>query len=105
MSTVQLSDIYVPEPFQHGVDEAAIEKNAFLQSGIISESPVLSAMASTGGYVGEIPFYSPISTSGEPDYTTDDPEDVSVPDKIGSGKQLYRLAAMHKSWSTMVLVS
>lgn len=103
MSVTQLSDIYVAEPFEHGVDQAATEKNAFVQSGIVADSPVLSAMASQGGFVGEVPFYNPLSTSGEPDYTSDDPAVNSTPDKIGSGKMIYRLASLHKSWSTMDL--
>lgn len=103
MATTQLADIYVPEPFEHGVDQAAIERNIFIQSGIVTANPQLSAMASVGGNVGEVPFYNPLNNSGEPDYTTDDPTDVSTPDKIGSGKMIFRLASMHKSWSTMDL--
>lgn len=103
MAVVQLSDIYVAEPFQHGVDQAATERNVFIQSGVVSESPLLTSMASVGGYVGEVPFYNPLSTSGDPDYVDDDPSHLSTPAKIDSGKMIYRLASMHKSWATMDL--
>jgi hypothetical protein len=103
MAVTQLTDIYVAEPFQHGVDQAATEKNAFLQSGIMVESPLLSGLASQGGYIGEIPFYNPLTTLLEPNYTTDNPADVAVPENISTGKQIYRLASMHNAWSTMDL--
>jgi len=103
MATVQLSDVYVPEPFQHAVAEAALERNKFIQSGVLVESPLLSGMASTGGQVGEIPFYTALATTGEPDFVDDDPAHTSTPANIGSSKSIYRLASMHKSWSTMDL--
>jgi len=103
MAVTQLSDVYVPLPFEHAVSEAAIEQNKFISSGVLVESPILSTMASTGGQIGEMPFYTQLGTSGEPEYTNDVSTDLSTPDKIGSAKFLYRLANMHKSWSTMDL--
>lgn len=103
MATTQLADIYNPLVFNAAVDEAAIELNAFIQSGILVENPVISAMASVGGNIGELPFHNALDASGEPDYTNDNPADESTPDKITTGKMIYRLASMHKSWSTMDL--
>jgi len=103
MAVTQLADIYNPLVFQAAVDEAATEKNAFLRSGVLVGSPVLDEMASVGGNIGELPFHKPLDTSGEPDYTTDDPADLATPDKISTDKMAYRLASMHKSWSTMDL--
>lgn len=103
MATVQLSDIYVPLPFEQAVDEKATEMNAFIQSGVMVENPLLSTMAATGGTIGEIPYNKALSTSTEPDYVTDVSTDVATPEKISSDKMRYRLAMMHKSWSTMDL--
>ena len=103
MSTVQLGDVYVPEPFNRAVDEAAIESNAFLQSGVLAQSPLLDSMASVGGNIGELPFHHNLDKSGEPNYSTDNPATLSTPDKITTGKMIYMLASMNKSWSTMDL--
>lgn len=103
MAVTQLADIYNPLVFNPAVDEKATELNAFIASGIMVGSPQLDAMASVGGNIGELPFHAPLSNSGEPDYTNDVPTDLSVPDKITTGKMLFRLASMHKSWSTMDL--
>jgi len=103
MATTQLSDIYNPLVFEAAVDEAAAELNAFLQSGVMVESPKLSNMASVGGNIGELPFHSPLATATEPDYVDDDPAHTSTPAKIGTAKMIYRLASMHYSWSTMDL--
>lgn len=103
MATTQLTNIYVPEPFEAAVDDIATERNAFIASGILVEHPQLTAMASVGGNIGEMPFFNPLSTSGEPNYTNDDPTDDTTPDNITTGAMLWRLASMHKSWSTMDL--
>lgn len=103
MATAQLQDVYVPLVFNAAVDEAAIEKNAFLQSGVMTTNPVISNMATVGGNIGELPFFSPLATAGEPDYTDDDPSHLATPANIGDAKMIFRLASMHKSWSTMDL--
>ena len=101
MATTQLSDLYNPLVFDRAVDEKFVELNAFLRSGVMVDQPMLSEMASVGGFVGEMPFFKPLDVSAEPDYTSDDPASTSTPDKIITGTQKYRLAKMHKSWSTM----
>jgi len=103
MATVQLSDVYNPLVFNAEVDEKATELNAFIQSGVMVSNPEIDAMASVGGRIGELPFFGPLSTSGEPNYSTDDPDSDSVPAKITGKKMIYRLASMNKSWSTMDL--
>ncbi len=103
MSETRLADIYQPEPFNAAVDEAAIESNAMIQSGVLVGSPTLDSMASVGGNIGELPFHHNLDKSGEPNYSTDDPSDISTPDKITTGKMIYMLASMNNSWSTMDL--
>jgi hypothetical protein len=102
MAEVRLVDIYEPTAFEAAVQEAAIESNAFLASGILVQDPRIDGMVGVGGMVGELPNFNPL-TNDEPDYTTDDPSVNSTPAKIDSGTQIYRLANQHKSWSTMDL--
>lgn len=101
MAATQLSDLYEPLVFNDTVDEEAIELNAFLNSGILTPYDKLTEMANVGGFVGEMPFFQPLDASAEPDYTDDDPAHTSTPAKIATDVQKYRLAKLHKSWSTM----
>lgn len=99
--SVQLSDLYEPLTFNAGVDEAFVELNRFLTSGVMMTLDSLTAQASAGGSIGEMPFFKPLVTSSEPDYTNDDPTVNSEPDGIPTGKQIFRVAKMHQSWGTM----
>ena len=103
MPTTQLSDVYVPVPFDAAVDQAAIELNAFLASGVLATSAQINAMATVGGWQGELPHYNQLDVSAEPNYDSDDNASFSTPDNIGHGVQIYRRHAMNKSWSTMDL--
>ena len=102
MATTQLADIYNPLVFNAAVQEKQVELNRFIQSGVAVIDPQLTAMASVGGNIGELPFYKPLGTE-EPNYSTDNPATLSTPAKITSAKMIYRLAAQNKSWSTMDL--
>jgi len=102
MATVQISDIYNPLVFSAAEQEMQIEKNAFLASGVMVEDPRLTAMASVGGNIGELPFFKPLGTQ-EPNYSSDVPGTTSTPNKITKGIMKYRLASQNQSWSTMDL--
>lgn len=102
MAEVRLVDIYEPTAFNAAAQESATELNAFLASGVLSRDERIDAMVATGGMVGELPHFNPL-TNDEPDYTDDDPANLSTPAKISGGTQIYRLSNQHKSWSTMDL--
>lgn len=102
MATTQIADIYNPLVFAAAEQEAQIELNAFLSSGVMFEDPRITAMASVGGNTGELPFFKPLGTE-EPNYSDDDPNNKSTPNKITKGIMKYRLASQNQSWSTMDL--
>lgn len=102
MAVVQIADIYNPLTFARREQEAQIELNAFLESGILVMDPNVSSQASVGGNIGELPFFKPLGTQ-EPNYSNDDPDDKSTPNKVTSAKMVWRLASQNESWSTMDL--
>lgn len=102
MAEVRLAQVYEPTAFNAAVQEAAIEKNGFLASGVLARDSRIDAMVGVGGMVGELPNFNPL-TNDEPDYVTDDPANLATPANIATGTQIYRLANQHKSWSTMDL--
>jgi hypothetical protein len=102
MAEVRLVDVYVPTPFNQGIQEAQIQSNAFLQSGVMAVDARISAMATIGGKVGIMPEFKPLGYS-EPTYSTDDPSNVLVAKKIDSQSMQYRLASRNEAWSIMDL--
>ena len=102
MATVQISDIYNPLTFAPAEQEMQLELNRFINSGVLTMDPRISAMAATGGNVGELPFFKPLGTE-EPNYSSDNPAANSTAAKITSDKMVFRLASQNKSWSTMDL--
>lgn len=99
---VTLFDIYDPTIFNGAVQEAAIELNRFLQSGIMANDDVIAVMANGPGSVGDLPFFHGLDNN-EPNYSTDNPASDATPEGITSGKQTYAKAARNKGWSTMDL--
>jgi len=109
MATTQLSDLYDPLTFQNALQERQVELNAFLQAGVMTNDPKLQMHLSTGGQIGELPFYYQLPTSGEgasgtePNFSSDDPAVSSTPQKITSGKMIFRASYQNNSWSAMDL--
>jgi hypothetical protein len=100
MATVQLSDVYVPLVFAEAAQEAQVELNRFISSGVMVRDSAVDAMASTGGNIGEMPFFKPLGTD-EPNYSNDVSATTSTPLNITSDKMIYRLASQNQSWSVM----
>ena len=104
MANVQIADIYNPLVFSGAEQEAQVELNAFLASGVMVEDPRLTAMATVGGNIGELPFIKPLGTE-EPNYSDDDTSNSSTTKKINGAKMIYRLASQNQSWSVMDLAA
>ena len=102
MATVQLADVYVPLTFNRRMQEAQIEQNAFLASGIAAADPVLAQQFANGGTTAELPQYNGISIT-EPNIGTDNPATLATPGNISSKKQIARSASRNYHWSTMDL--
>ena len=100
MAEVRIADIYNPLVFSAADQEAQIELNAFMSSGVMVEDPRITAMASVGGNIGELPFFKPLGTE-EPNYSNDVTGDSSTAKKITNAVMKYRLASQNQSWSTM----
>lgn len=104
MAEVQIADIYNPLVFASAEQEAQVELNNFLASGVMVEDPRITAMASVGGNIGELPFFKPLGTE-EPNYSNDVTGDSSTPNKITKAIMKYRLCSQNNSWSTMDIAS
>lgn len=102
MATIQIADIYDPLRFTTMAQERQIEKNAFIQSGVMVANSELSTLCGQSGYTGDIDNIKPL-TMDEPTYTNDNPNDVITFAKLGTQQMKYRKAARAKAWSAMDL--
>jgi hypothetical protein len=102
MAETTISEVYEPLTFNAAVDEKALELNAFLASGIVAPDPIITEQASAGGRIGELAYFGNLSVA-EPNYSSDTVGATSTPLDIAGKKDIWRLAAINKSWSTMDL--
>lgn len=102
MATIQISDIYDPLRFTTMAQERQVEKNAFIQSGVMVANSELSTLCGQSGYTGDIDNIKPL-TMDEPTYTNDNPNDIITFDNLGTQQMKYRKAARAKAWSGMDL--
>ena len=104
MSTTTLSDVIVPEVYQGYMTINTPELTAFWGSGIVSRSPMLDAAARGPSNIVQVPFWKDLDATKEPNISTDNPANKSVPNKIEAGKQVGMNAYLNQSWSAMSLV-
>ncbi|MGB1311951.1 MAG: hypothetical protein ACPG47_12105 [Leucothrix sp.] len=102
MATVQISDIYDPLRFTTMAQEAQVEKNAFIQSGVQVANGELSTLCGQSGFKGEIDNIKPLVTD-EPTYTNDVQADKIPFANLSTQQMAYRKAARAKAWSAMDL--
>lgn len=101
-AVVQISDIYNPLTFGRRTQQAQLQLNRFLRSGIAVNDPLIQSQLGTGGNIGDMSNFAPLTT-GEPNYSTDNPASDSTPANISAQLAKFRSAARNKSWSTMDL--
>lgn len=102
MAEVRLADVYVPTTFNRRAQQAQVELNAFIASGVAVADPLITQQFAAGGNIGELPQFNGI-TAGEPNYSTDNPATSATPEKITSSLQKVRSASRNNHWSTMDL--
>ena len=101
-AAVQIADIYNPVTFGRRAQQAQLQLNRFIASGVATADPAIAQQISQGGHLGELSNYAPL-TVGEPTYGSDDPTSNITPANISSELQKFRAAARNAAWSTMDL--
>lgn len=102
MATTQIADIYNPLTFGRRAQQAQLQLNRFLNSGVAVQDPLIAQQIAQGGHLGELTNFGKLGV-GEPNYSSDDPAQTATPAKIDSELQKFRSASRNNSWSTMDL--
>jgi len=105
MSTVQLADIVDVTIFQDLPPVNNPEMTAFVESGVVTRTPLFDALASAAGKTAELPFWNDIDPTDEANLSNDNPASIGVADKITQGEQITRKAFLNKGLSASDLAS
>lgn len=105
MATTQISDIYNQDLLAAYQAEDSVVKSAIYQSGILASNPIINELAGGHSNIINIPFWKPLDTSLEPNYSTDDPADVAVPQKVITAEQTARVAYLNEGFSSADLTT
>ena len=104
MAVTSLNDIIEPAEFTNYVVQNTMEKTALVQSGVATRNATIVDQLRAGAHSFTTPYWRDLENT-EADIASDDPEQHSVPSKIGAGKQITRKSFLHSSWSAMNLAS
>lgn len=104
MATTRIADVIVPEQLTPYVLQNSVERSALVESGITVRNAAIDGYLTAGADSFAIPFWRDLGNE-EADIASDDPAQLSVPRKIGSGKQVVRKSFLHASWSAMNLAA
>lgn len=104
MAVTQLTDLVFGANFQRYSVQRSLRLNAFAAAGVLVRDPLLDAMAAQQGFLHNLPFYNALAND-EPNASTDNPSDVAVPKKLGTGVELARTLMRNQGWSAANLAS
>ena len=102
--TVRLADVVVPEIFTPYVQQLTQEKSRLIRSGAVVVDPILSANLAGGGLTFNEPSFKDLDNDAE-NTSTDDPAQLSTPNKIGTATEIQVRMSRNNSWSSMDLTS
>lgn len=102
---IRLSDAFIPSVYLSYTAVNNPMTSAFVASGIIQNNEIMNGIANGGAKVAVVPFWQDIDPNLEPNYSNDDPADLAVPNKIGSGTMSARKSWLNQSFGEMDLVS
>jgi len=100
MATVRLTDVVVPEVYKSYTSVDSPEKTLFVDSGIVVMNAMLNSFATEGGTTVQVPFWNDLDSSVLPNISNDDPASIAIPNKIGTGKQIARMAYLNQWYSS-----
>lgn len=105
MASTLLSDVIIPAVYESYTAVNSPELTAFYQSGVVVRAAILDNAFSNGGNIVHLPFWKDIDATVEPNYSTDNPADLSTPQKVVAGEMIARIAQMNQSYSAADLVA
>lgn len=104
MAVTRISDVFIHDVYGSYTAVNNPETSAFVQSGIIATSELLTSIARDGGKQMTIPFWNDLDPDSEPNYSNDDPADLAVADKVDAGTMTGHKCWLNKGYGEMDLL-
>lgn len=105
MALTQITNVIEPVIYNGYTAVDYPEKTAFFESGIVTRTPLFDQLATGGGRYQHIPFWRDLTSTTEPNYSTDDPAVLSTPENLIASEMIARKAFLNKSYSTADLAA
>lgn len=102
MATRRLADVFTPELFNEAVLIENLTKLNIIQSGLVTNDPLLADYANSDSNTGTLNFDDDLGDD-DPNIQSDDPAVESTPLKTGSKQAKWIRNFWHQSWSAMTL--
>lgn len=99
MAVTRLSDLVFGPNFNAYTVQQSIARNAFVAAGVMVNDESVAGMAGSQGFLHNLPFFKRLAND-EPNASSDNPADVAVPKKIGTGNELARVLYRNQGWSS-----
>jgi len=104
MAVTRLSDLVFGENFNAYTVERSTRRNAFVAAGVMVVDPAIAAFMSDQGFLVNMPHFKRLAND-EPNASSDNPADVAVPKKIGTGNEIARKLMRNQGWSSADLTA
>lgn len=105
MATTQLTDIFVGDYYASLAPVNSPEKTAVYESGIVTRSPVLDAIASGSQGTAEISYWQDLNADEAPNISNDDPNDQGEVGKVTQDSMRARVLYLNKGYGVTDLTA
>lgn len=105
MATTQLTDIFVGDYYASLAPVNSPEKTAVYESGIVTRSPVLDAIASGSQGTAEISYWQDLNADEAPNISNDDPNDQGEVGKVEQDSMRARVLYLNKGYGVTDLTA
>lgn len=104
MANVRLSDVVIPAVYMSYTAVNSPETTVFWESGIVARNALFDERANGPSNITTMPFWNDLDATILPNLSTDNPADVAVPNKIGTGTMVARVAYLNQAYASADLV-
>jgi hypothetical protein len=104
MALVRLTDLVFGENYRGYTVLESTRRNAFVAAGVLAVDPAIAQFMSDQGFLVNMPHWKR-PANDEPNASSDNPADVAVPKKIGTGNEIARKLMRNQGWSAADLTA
>lgn len=104
-TTTRLADVFIPQVYASLKPEDSPELTAILNSGIIAESPQLTAAARTASGIVTLYGWKDLDADEEPNASNTDPDEIGKVGNVHNASMIARVQHLNKGYGVMDLVN